>query len=134
MAALLCAASPLALAKPLLEQLRTCAAETEDARRLACYDREVGSALKVGEASMGAPAAPPPPVVAKLQAHVTKLAEQTGGKLVFTLDNGQVWRQSESTPPPNIKQGETVTITPGALGSFWLVGESRRSIRVKRTQ
>jgi hypothetical protein len=48
------------------------------------------------------------------------------GAFIVTLENGQVWRQTdtESTPKPHFRVGEKVTITPGALWSYNLKTES----------
>ncbi len=52
----------------------------------------------------------------------------------FTLDNGQVWKQTELSNL-RIKSGETVIIKKGIFGAYYLsTDDSNRQIRVKRIQ
>jgi len=48
------------------------------------------------------------------------------GAFIVTLENGQVWRQTdtESGPKPHFRVGEKITIIPGALWSYNLKTES----------
>ena len=48
------------------------------------------------------------------------------GSFIVTLENGQVWRQTdtESSPKARFHVGEKITITPGALWSYNLKSES----------
>jgi hypothetical protein len=48
------------------------------------------------------------------------------GAFIVTLENGQVWRQTdtESGPKPHFRVGEKITIVPGALWSYNLKTES----------
>ena len=55
----------------------------------------------------------------------------TGGKVV-TLADGQVWAQIDSDDRSRVKQGDTVTIRKGSLGSFLLLGPDRIAVRVRR--
>jgi hypothetical protein len=68
----------------------------------------------------------------KIEAHVTKFAPGPDGRLVFTLDNDQVWRQLLSEGDLFMKPGDTVTISRGFLGSFWLQTSSGRGCKVTR--
>ena len=47
------------------------------------------------------------------------------GAFIVTLENGQVWRQTdtETTTKPHFRVGEKITITPGALWSYNLKTE-----------
>ena len=140
--------------------LRACRAETDDARRLACYDREID---RTGDTPAPAAAVPPAtaPVLSpeerfgrrgsmtreeadrkeqesrdlgELTATVVEIWTRSDGLMVMTLDNGQVWAQSRPDPFFRIKNGEKVKIQPAALGSFLLSGPSKRSTRVTRTK
>jgi hypothetical protein len=51
---------------------------------------------------------------------------------VFTLDNGQVWRQISTEADLLAKQGDAVTISRGLLGSYWLALKSKRGCKVTR--
>ena len=48
------------------------------------------------------------------------------GAFIVTLENGQVWRQTDTEPTakPHFRVGEKITILPGALWSFNLKTES----------
>ncbi|MCH8685817.1 hypothetical protein [Pedomonas mirosovicensis] len=53
--------------------------------------------------------------------------------LVFTLDNGQVWRQTESKTLPPVRAGDAVTIRRGMMGGYRMTLERQhRTISVKR--
>jgi hypothetical protein len=48
------------------------------------------------------------------------------GAFIVTLENGQVWRQTDTEPTakPHFRVGEKITIVPGALWSYNLKTES----------
>jgi hypothetical protein len=127
-----------------------CTAVMDDRQRLACYDRAFGTP---------SPAAPPvaaPPAEVKDEFGMSarrKLRETTGdpdanvpesisgtiskiewrrGLFVATLDNGQVWLQSELNSKLRIDPQETVTIRRGLMGSYLLTGKQGVATRVKR--
>jgi hypothetical protein len=63
--------------------------------------------------------------------------EQTSRRILsFHLDNGQVWRQTESRFFPYPREGEfDVTISAGMMGDYRLrVGGEGRMLRVRRVQ
>jgi hypothetical protein len=93
--------------------------------RLACYDR-IGREEPISANGPRQPASKPQPI------RQTVLEAQHGpdGKLIVSLANGQVWRQLD-TDRADVRPGDEVTIRPGALGSYLLVGaRDRRAIRV----
>jgi hypothetical protein len=54
-----------------------------------------------------------------------------------TLDNGQTWRHEDQHLGSYLKEGQTVTIRKGSLGSYRLTqdeGASRNWIRVTRVR
>jgi hypothetical protein len=58
------------------------------------------------------------------------------GAFIVTLENGQVWRQTdtETTTKPHFRVGEKITILPGALWSYNLKSESNtHTYKVGRT-
>jgi hypothetical protein len=61
------------------------------------------------------------------------IAHRPHGELVFTLDNGQVWQQLLAGES-RIEVGNTVTVKPGAMGSFFLYSPYGLATRVKRVQ
>jgi hypothetical protein len=141
-------------AEPSTAALKACAKVTDATARLACFDREI-AALTAEESPPKAPVAArlspqqkmglsparveeleskagAPPKVTELQAHIAKVSEDALGRGVFTLDNGQVWQQSEAALNFPVRSGDAVTITSGVLGSFWLSTGPRSAVRVKR--
>ena len=140
------AAEPRAVEPPpaaLPSGLLQCRSEADDARRLACFDREIARAAPSAEERFGyrgevaresvdrekAAAT----ALGRLQAKVTSLSAAPGGDWVATLDNGQVWAQVPTGTRFNLRVGDAVTITPGALGSFLLRKDSGgASVRVRR--
>jgi len=69
-----------------------------------------------------------------LVATVTKKDKTLRGKLIFTLDNGHVWTQSD-TESFLVKVGDQVRIEKGLLGGHFLnVVSSKKRIRVKRSK
>lgn len=58
-----------------------------------------------------------PPVAVSALASVTYDGR---GAFIATLENGQVWRQSDADelPKPHLRVGTRITITPGALSSY----------------
>jgi outer membrane autotransporter protein len=68
----------------------------------------------------------------ELTAHIANVSHNAAGRAVVTLDNGQVWRQSETRSSFEARAGDTAKITPGAMGSFWLSTSTHNSTRVER--
>lgn len=133
-----------------LSALQKCVAEKDDARRLICFDAEMARL-----AALPPPAPPPTPeekfgargdlkrdieqpgkvaesTLEKLEGKVQSVATRPGGGLIVTLDNGQVWQQLATGESLQLKAGDSVTLKPGVLGSYSLVGARNRSIKVKR--
>lgn len=156
----------MALALPATTQtLLDCAREPDDARRLACFDRQVGRpAAGPAAPTAAAPAATSPaaaapvsapaaaaPVAAPasadtfglpsasrdrrepLVARVVSVERQPRGGLQITLDNDQVWLQSDSAPVV-IKPGSTVKIQRKLLGAYWLQINSSQGTTVRRVR
>lgn len=163
-----CLAAMAALACPAAAQapdggLMACRAEADDARRLACYDREIDRLGAGSEATAAAAAAPAPaePVLTpeerfgrtgemsreendrraqaardltELKATVTEIWTRADGLMIITLDNGQIWKQNRPDSLFRLRTGEAIKIQPAALGSFLLSGPSKRSTRVTRVK
>ena len=156
LAGILCAAIPQAQAHDLPAALAACRAEKDDAKRLACFDREVAMAGEQPAAAATAPAAAPQTpeerfgyrgvlareeqeraknaTLGELEAIVTTISKRGDGALVMTLDNGQVWAQNRPDAFFRVKVGEHVRIEPAALGSFLMIGPSKRTARVTRVR
>jgi hypothetical protein len=131
----------------LSDSLIACAEVTPDTARLACFDRKIEeikktipqpspSAAPMTEQkfglSNGKPAQSAPPLI--LHAHVVSVSGYMNQRQVFVLDNMQTWQQIELDLDFSVRNGQEVTISNGALGSFWLSIDSHRSTRVKRIQ
>lgn len=132
-----------------------CKRITNDAQRLACYDEffrrdasdetvRVNSNQKtleqpsVAVAKVGAEKLPTPPAT---DIETRLVGDFTGwsGKTVFTLDNGEVWQQtnnyvSDYSPRSPILQPK-ITITKSMFGSYNMRIEGvKRTVQVKRVQ
>jgi len=141
--------------------LRVCRGEQDDAKRLACYDREIDCMSRPPVSGDAVPAAPPAPAatpeerfgrtgamnrdeadrqeqesreLAELNATVVEIWTRADGLMVLTLDNGQIWKQIRPDSLFRLKAGEKVKVQPAALGSFLLSGPSKRSTRVSRVK
>ena len=137
-----------------------CRVETDDARRLACYDRAAGRAKAAEPAALpqaaSAPAAAKPEddfgrerqlayeedqkraeatrAVGEIQSSIAGIEKRMDGLMTFTLDNGQVWRQVRPDSRFSINDGDVIRIQPGSLGSFILSGPTKKSTRVTRVK
>jgi hypothetical protein len=88
------------------------------------------SAIAAQEAAAGAR----PQKLTKIEARIVGLSLTGEGRTLFTLDDAQVWRQIESEADPLAKLGDSVTISRGMLGSYWLQLKSRRGCKVTRVR
>ena len=152
-------AGPQAIGQGLPPSLRACMAERDDARRLACFDREAAQLGPQSAATATAAATPEPltaeqrfgfrgevareaiaekkaavPQLERLESTVTAVARRGSIDWIVTLENGQQWAQISTGTPYTIRVGDAVTINPGALGSFLLTGPSGRATRVRRAR
>lgn len=102
----------------------------DDRERLACYDRTFGTPAE----PIALPDPPPAPaaqVPDKFTAKVDKF-EWRNGVFVATLDNGQVWIQTERDSRVQIDAGETVTVRRASMGSFFMSSDQGIAARVRR--
>jgi hypothetical protein len=143
----------LAVGEVPLDPLIACTQLTADVPRLACFDREIA---KVRTGATGTPNSSEPvptpeqtfglsgaqaraaahmpaqEAVSALHAQIVNISQNANGRLIFVLDNSQTWQQIELEPDFPARTGQSVTISNGALGSFWLSSNPRRATRVKR--
>jgi hypothetical protein len=128
----------------VIDRMRNCATEADEAKRLVCYDSAIGRSKSGQNDDLGvtgellrhkekqAGTAPPPPQ--DLHGKVVAIANRGFGKFAVTLDNGQVWAELE-VPDFTLRVGDAVTIRRGVLGALWMVSASGRSqTRVQRIQ
>jgi hypothetical protein len=152
---LVLAAGPL-FADVLPDSLRSCVNIAGDSERLACFDREIARVPSSVPMSKGADPIPlgpeqklglsdsrvrklesassQEPPVTELHAHILSTSLSTDGLESFVLDNAQVWHQTALKSDFLVRQGDAVTISPGALGSFWMSTDKHHSVRVKRVR
>ncbi len=77
---------------------------------------------------------PAPSGFSGFAAHISGVRQSSYGRDTYTLDNGQVWRQTESESEFVVRPGDAVTLSKGALGSFWLASSSHLRTRVTRVR
>jgi hypothetical protein len=162
-AAAICVASLSAgAASQPLDAVLACRHVQDTTSRLACFDRETAKLQTSSESREPAPviiAAPPPPnaqqqfglsegtlaarelavgarptPASKITAHLAQVGGSADGRLVFTLDNDQVWKQIAGQGELLAKQGDAVTISRGWLNSYNLLLENGRSCKVQRVK
>lgn len=141
-------AAPAVAQDGLQGRLVACANIAEAAARHACFDALVPELKASGEASFGATATKASPLTAPIHAMTgpeapaapdkvslpVKSVTATGdGKLRFTMENGQVWKQVDTTQLRNVGKGPwTAEIRKASLGSFLLSLNDGRAVRVER--
>jgi hypothetical protein len=93
-----------------------------------------GDAASFGFTAAQVHAAPVGPT--SIQAHISKVTTDQLGRTYLVLDNGQMWTSSDSEAreDAHMGPGDPVTIKKGALGSFVMVTDSRRTYHVHRSQ
>jgi hypothetical protein len=125
----------------LSDGLRRCARDTDQTQRLACFDTLVRSLPKIEADQFGMtadvahkrnPEVFRPQQSEALTGKIVSLREGAEGRLIFTLDNGQVWAQTESRPSISFAIGDAVRVEHGAMSSLWLAADHQRKTRVKR--
>jgi hypothetical protein len=124
-----------------VDGLRHCAEQTDQTQRLACFDALAATVPKVEADQFGItadivhkrdPAVAHQEAEAILPGKIEKLGRTADGKLIFTLDNQQVWVQSEVKTRIEFVVGDAVHIEHGAMGSLWLAADKGRKTRVNR--
>ena len=145
---------PAALAAPKdFEALLACRKMEEPEARLACYDRETLAFVESRKTQESAAVVPPeqvfglPPLAVaeaqaarveqpqkldSLSARVVGLSLGENGRVIFTLDNGQVWRQLVASGDMRVQLGDTVQLSRGIVGSFFMKAPSGRTCKVNR--
>jgi hypothetical protein len=71
--------------------------------------------------------------VKQVEAKVAAVRKRATGQHILTLDNGQVWEQTETRSEPQYAVGDVVVIRRGLLGSFILtLAKGSPSSRARR--
>jgi len=148
----LCCLPTLGMGDSLSDSLIACTQLTSDTARLACFDHGMEQMRKTTsnapsmialtpeqkfglsngqvrglDAKQGASLAP-----TAVHAHIVSVSRYMNERQVFVLDNVQSWQQIELDPDFTARNGQEVTISSGALGSFWLSTDLHHRTRVKR--
>ena len=79
------------------------------------------------------PANAPPPLDT-LTVAIQSITVDGNGHQVFTLQNGQVWRQVELDTRFSVNVGDSITISHGASGSYFMSFGKHRNTRVSRVR
>ena len=129
--------------EPVADGLRRCSLETDQEKRLACFDALASALPKIQSDQFGMtvdiarkrdPVAVSKSENESLSGKIAALIEAPRGEYIFTLDNGQMWIQAEQRSNIRFEVGEAVQIEHGAMGSLWLAADHHRKTRVKRIQ
>lgn len=141
LAVALASAPVFAAIEPIADGLRRCSLQTDEQKRLACFDALASALPKIQSDQFGMTAdierKRDPVAVSKsenesLSAKIAALIEAPRGGYIFTLDNGQIWIQAELRSNIRFEVGDAVQIEHGAMSSLWLAADHHRKTRVKR--
>ena len=145
-------AAPAVAQEALHKKVYACAQMADAGQRHSCFDSLVPELKKAGESQFGATPAPKTspltvPVVTaetpkapktpsepeKVSLGVKSMSRSTDGKLRFTMENGQVWKQIDTTTLRNIGEAPwTAEIRKASFGSFLLSLNGGKAVRVER--
>lgn len=139
------------------ERVAACRAIAEAEARLACFDREVAAmdtavrdrqlaivdqaeVRKTRRTLFGIPLPRialfddnGEPEIKEITAKIKSARQGGDGKLVFVLEDGAVWAQTDDWPVwAAVKPGQKVTLKRGALGSYFADFEKAVTVRAKR--
>jgi hypothetical protein len=147
---------------PALAALYACAAEADDAKRLACYDaaagrlraaEESGDVVAVSRAEaetieresfgFSLPSLPhlfgaragADAQAAETEMEIARIGHGADGAAVFTMTNGQVWAQVDTDSSRRARAGGKVVIRRAAFGSYLMhVEAGGPALRVQRRE
>ena len=110
------------------------------AERLLCYDTIADGGVfnqqkveQVQRDTFGSKEREPDITIDQLTVTIVQVQKGANDFHYFHTDGGQVWKQQKPGPYPS-KVPFEAELKSGTLGSFFLVNESGRSIRVKRVK
>lgn len=72
--------------------------------------------------------------VQSITAHISRISSAKSGRMVFDLDNHQVWQEAAAEGDLMAKPGDEVKIWRGMMGSFWLQASTGRGCKVTRLE
>jgi hypothetical protein len=67
-----------------------------------------------------------------LKGRIVAVAYKGPEQVRLTLENGQIWEQTEPEAHLGLAPGDTVTLHRGLLGAFYLSSDKVHGLRVKR--
>lgn len=70
--------------------------------------------------------------VTAVESTVTEVGSNRDGRLTFTIEDGARWVQTDSHQVIGVRVGTKVTLTRGALGSFFATFKGSTSAKVRR--
>ncbi|WP_444933748.1 hypothetical protein [Microbulbifer sp. JTAC008] len=125
--------SPSIFAQSITSQIKSCSEIESQNKRLSCYDQIAASLEQHAvrdfghEQKLASEEAPE-----KIDAKITAIQMGAYNKRFITLDNGQVWKQNDSSRVFwNV--GDSVIVERALLGSFFMKpADGGRKLRVKR--
>ncbi len=140
-------------AQPLAAQQIThaCSSVAQPAARLACYDKAfppppevIEAATEKAQAGFGLnqprePLRNPGQTVEqvdpeRIESQVMKVDHGRDGQRIFTLENGQVWTQTESRSSGHVQAGDAVQVRKALMGGYHLVMPNGVVVRVRRVR
>lgn len=128
-----------------------CAHVADPVARLACYDvafplpPEVVEAgkqqaqagfglIRPRDSSQESQQALEPAVPGRIESRVIHVDPGRSGLRTVTLENGQIWTQTEAHSSGNVQVGDVIQVRKGALGAYQLVTAAGVHLRVRRTR
>jgi hypothetical protein len=117
---------PSAWAEQTLDGLLACRRVPDPVRRLECFDRASEAPL----AARRPDPVPSPTKPAAVESSIVRVSKPVMGRVDFSLDNGQVWRQTDADVAMSAKVGDQVAVSKTFLGAYWLTVESGHKWRV----
>lgn len=140
-----------------IDELFACRAIADSAERLACFDREVGELAAADEAreitftdretaqktrrglfgfsfpKLGGVFGGDEDEVKSVETVIAAVRTDRSGKYSFTMEDGAVWVQIDTTRiPRDPKPGDKIEIRTAAMGSYFASVNGQRSIRMTR--
>ena len=132
------------------EPSHRCASVVQPAQRLACYDEAFPPPAAVHEAAvqkarddfgrdvaeqaLGNPGQDAEEIDPReIESRISAVAFDNGQRRV-TLENGQVWRQTEATTGGHVAVGDAVKLRKGVLSNYFLVTPAGVGLRVRRVR